>query len=93
MSRERWGTFSVRDHTNRGAFATDVLMYDRLIIPRPADAEERSEWVRRKWQPQKLETLLEVLGERAITVPWNGFTRELFKQRAAAAKIVDEEAN
>jgi hypothetical protein len=35
MVRERWGTFSVIDHRNVSALATDILLYDRLVNPTP----------------------------------------------------------
>jgi hypothetical protein len=30
---ELWGTFSVRDHCRRGAFISEVLFYDQLVLP------------------------------------------------------------
>jgi hypothetical protein len=32
---ELWGTFSVKDHLRERAFVAEVLLYDRLVIPRP----------------------------------------------------------
>ncbi len=100
MSRERWGTFSVRDHMRPQPFAADVLMYDRLVIPHPADPIERDRWSQAGWAPGRLDSILEVLRadgdeskRHAIPVPWNQYTDELFKQRAATAQIVDREAN
>src|SRR5262249_23942436 len=100
MSRERWGTFSVRDHTLGHPYAADVLIYDRLIIHRPGTPEERARWAsqERKGNPDLLDSLLEVLRAdkhhgRAITVPWNQATRDLFITRAETAKVVDEEAH
>jgi len=100
MSRERWGTFSVRDHTIEHPFAADVLMYDRLVIPHPANAEERARWSAAAWDPDRLDSMLEVLRadgdedkRHAITVAWGQYTEDLFKQRAATAQIVDAEAN
>lgn len=100
MSRERWGTFSVRDHMRKQPFAADVLMYDRLIIPRPDSSSERKTWSESGWGPKRLDSILNVLRAdenspkgHAISVPWNQYTRELFRQRAATANIVDKEAN
>lgn len=97
MSRERWGTFSVRDHTRKQPFAADVLMYDRLVIPRPSDPAEESRWSKAGWDPDRLNDLLDVLHAdepqgHAVTVKWNKYTRNLFGQRVQTAKIVDEEA-
>jgi len=100
MSRERWGTFSVKDHTFENPYAADVLIYDRLIIPRPGDSEERALWAskERNWNPDLLDSLLEILradksGGRAITVPWNQTTRDLFNTRAETANLIDQEAH
>ena len=35
MPRQRWGTFSVRDHQDAGQLIPEVLLYDRLIFPVP----------------------------------------------------------
>jgi len=33
--RERWGALSVRDHVSNAPLVTEVLLYDRLIVPVP----------------------------------------------------------
>jgi hypothetical protein len=75
-------------------------MYDRLIVPYPADSQERARWFKKGWDPDRLDSILKVLradgDERkrhAITVPWNEYAKELFNQRAETAKIVNDEAN
>src|ERR1039457_5172509 len=100
MSRERWGTFSVRDHMLDQPFAADVLMYDRLVIPHPANPDERAMWSEARWAPDRLDSFLKVLRtdgdehkRHAITVDWNQYTEDLFKQRAETANIVNEEEN
>jgi hypothetical protein len=98
VSRERWGTFSVKDHTRKHPFAADVLMYDRLVIPRPSDEAERSRWVQNGWNPDRLDKILEVLEVdepegHAVSVTWTEYTRDLFKKRVETAKILDDEAN
>ncbi len=99
-SRERWGTFSVRDHLRKQPFAADVLIYDRLVIPFPANPKQRDEWSKSKWAPRRLKSLLKVLrveGDEfkrpAIAVPWDDHTRDLFRRRAETAEILDKEAN
>jgi hypothetical protein len=34
---ERWGALSVKDHIDRRALATEVLLYDKRVIPAPPD--------------------------------------------------------
>ncbi len=94
MARERWGTYSVKDHTNPYPFASDVLMYDRLVIPRPANDIERMKWVD-KWDPDRLDKVLEILGTgddgHALPVQWGSYTEDLFQERMQTATIVTEE--
>jgi hypothetical protein len=89
MVRERWGTFSVIDHRNSSALATDVLLYDRLVIPTPTrkggsekefDPNELQRWKDKGWEPELLINRLQQLGDIAIPVEWNSWTREYFHQ-------------
>jgi hypothetical protein len=41
--KEVWATYSVRDHLAPKAFVADVMLYDRLVIPVPAENDE-SHW-------------------------------------------------
>jgi hypothetical protein len=41
--RERWGAFSVRDHINSAPFVSEVLLYDRLIVPIPDPNDKQAE--------------------------------------------------
>lgn len=82
MSRQRWGTFSVRDHLQPYAFITEVFLYDRLIIPHPANDEERKRWMENKWAPGLLDICLEVLGDDlALMVPWTSASITELKSR------------
>lgn len=65
MPFETWGMFSVSDHLGPRAFVSDVVMYDRLVIPVP-DAEERKRWIRRGRQPDVLERKLDILGDDLV---------------------------
>jgi hypothetical protein len=44
--KEVWATYSVRDHLAPKAFVADVMLYDRLVIPVPAENDEShlAEW-------------------------------------------------
>ncbi|MGA2167152.1 MAG: hypothetical protein ABSG62_03000 [Terracidiphilus sp.] len=85
MKLQQWGTFSVRDHLKPRAFVADVLLFDKLVIPRPAAASElcgegqadpngdqRDRWIQQGWDPDRQRELLDVLGEfnRAVELPW-----------------------
>lgn len=86
MSRQVWGTFSVRDHCAPRAFVAEAIMYDRLVVPVPPDERERSRWIANQWDPDRLDQLLEVLGKRAYQVPWDTHRQENWKERFVAGK-------
>src|SRR6266568_999275 len=84
---ELWGTFSVKDHVRPRAFVAEVLLYDRLVIPRPPTREEEQRlpgeadqsvrWGANGWKPGRLRDLLDILGEHelAIELPWGDQAR------------------
>ena len=72
MKLQQWGTFSVKDHLKPRAFVADVLLFDQLVIPRPATAKElysegqgepsedqRDRWLRKGWNPDRQRELLD----------------------------------
>jgi hypothetical protein len=81
MSRERWGTLSVKDHLDVTGLTADVLLYDRLVFPVPDDDEERRRWSEpeRGWNPDKLDERLCDLGDLAVRAPWNEERRARFR--------------
>lgn len=70
MSRERWGAFSVVDHTDPRSLTPDVLLYDRLVFPFPGRDFERRRWEDESWQPEKLDQLIKTLGDLAVSANW-----------------------
>ncbi|MBO0754258.1 MAG: hypothetical protein J2P54_00220 [Bradyrhizobiaceae bacterium] len=86
MQTELWGTFSVRDHLRDRPFVTEVLVYDRLMIPRPPTLEEEplepgevedAKWPD-EWNPQRLREMLNILqeGDLAVELPWGKQARQ-----------------
>lgn len=65
---ETWGTYSVRDHSRSRAFVADVLLYDRLMIPYPPNEAEVERWKTSGWDPDRLKTCLQTLGDLAVPV-------------------------
>jgi hypothetical protein len=68
-----WGTFSVRDHLPKGAFLSEVLLYDRLVIPVPPknDPAEWDRWANKeKWDPLRQSKILDCLEGIAEKVEW-----------------------
>ncbi|MGA2889855.1 MAG: hypothetical protein ABSE51_17550 [Terracidiphilus sp.] len=85
MKLQQWGTFSVRDHLKPRAFVADVLLFDKLVIPRPAtptelyaegqldpNGDQRDRGIQQGWGPDRQRELLDVLGEYelAVELPW-----------------------
>lgn len=88
-SFELWGTFSVRDHVQPWAFVGEVLMYDRLVLPVPP-ADEPREWGRwrdERWNPDRQQRMLEVLGELAVPVEWTAERRARWGNEYAASRL------
>ena len=72
--RQRWAAFSVQAHKDLVGLASDLLLYERLVLPVPADERELERWAEQDWNPEVL-ALRKVQGAgRIFTVPW---TREL----------------
>lgn len=83
MGKQVWGTFSVKDHCDPNAFVAEVMLYDRLVIPSPPVNNEKEEkrWFENGWQPERLDKLLNILGDRAYVVEWNEEKQQLWKNR------------
>jgi hypothetical protein len=92
LNIERWGTFSVKDHTRPRAFVTEVLLYDRLLIPNPPDLTERHRWADKDWKPARLAMCFELLKDRAIKVPWDQQRQKTYKSRLAATRAAGHDA-
>src|SRR5690349_8880138 len=80
-----WGTFSVLDHLRSRPFVSDVLVYDRLIVPVPASDADPT-WKDR--DPALQRRLLDVLEDgapdRVLEVPWNNELRAIFEAHKAS---------
>jgi hypothetical protein len=80
-ARPRWGTYSVRAHTDLHQLIVDALMYDVLVFPCPEDDEDFDRWVRQGWDPELLALRVTQLGDYAVTMPWDRQLRELWRDR------------
>lgn len=83
-----WGTFSVRDHCNPSAFVSEVMLYDRLVIPVPPNEDERTRWRDAGWNPELLEKLLPILGDRARVVYWDSAKQDQWKNKYETGKTI-----
>jgi hypothetical protein len=85
MGIERWGAFSVVDHRDARKLAADVLLYDRLILPKPP-AWDRERWRLKDWDPDGLDRRLEQLGDRAIPATWDLERQKQWEEKFSALK-------
>ena len=87
MTREVWGTYSVKDHLAPRAFLADLMFDDRLVLPVPLPGEE-NEWVEKKWNPKRQAAFINVLeqAKRVRTVPWQIGTWDRAKAAGDAGK-------
>lgn len=85
MSRELWGTFSVRDHLAEHAFVSDVLLYDRLLIPTKPAEKDLKEWPA-EWDHARLDRALGVLGDLALSIPWTDQLSEQWRSHYKAGE-------
>lgn len=92
MSKQIWGTFSVKDHRDPHAFVAEVMLYDRLVIPVPADDQERARWEHEHWEPKRLDDLLKILGQRAYVVKWDAERQKRWKTRYEAGAEIAQAA-
>ena len=90
--RERWGAFSVRDHVSNAPFVSEVLLYDRLVIPVPDPEDKMSEasWTNEGWKPELLHECLDVLKVKNGHDGWAGTYRSLGQFQEGAVQEPDE---
>jgi hypothetical protein len=81
MARQRWDSFSVRDHLNKRALTSDLLLYDRLIFPvaPKGDVKALAYWRQRRWDPDFLDSRLEQLKGLVRTYPWDVSNTGIFE--------------
>lgn len=92
MSRQLWGCYAVGDHKVRRAFVSDVLLYERLVVPVPPpdEPDEFERWRRRGWEPGRQAELLAVLGGVAEKVPWSARRRSEWQAKWRSASVASD---
>jgi hypothetical protein len=92
MIQPRWGTFSVRDHLKEQAFVSELLLYDRLVVPIPPNKIEWDRWAdEKKWNPDRQAQLLEILGkDLSVRLPWTEELRKQHRSHLEQTRKVDE---
>jgi hypothetical protein len=77
-ARPRWGTYSVRAHTDLRQLIADALLYDVLVFPCPEHDADYSRWVAEGWDPALLALRITQLGDAAVTIPWDTELRNIW---------------
>ena len=73
----------MRAHLNLRALASDILLYDRLILPSPGgDPAEEARWEQRGWDPAELELRVIQAADSIYTVPWSTAMRDVWAEQA-----------
>ena len=84
-----WGTFSVVDHLRPDAFVSDVLVYNRLVVPVPPD-DAVDAWEQARWEPGRQRTILDILRDgdqrRVEEIPWGPERREEYQAQISHMK-------
>lgn len=88
MVKRLWGCYSVRDHMDPRAFVADLLLYDRLVVPVPAD-DDLDRWDKR-WDPGRQRMLLEIASPFVERVVWDAPLREQFASEFSPAIAASE---
>lgn len=78
---ERWGALSVRDHKDTASLITNVLLYDRLVMPIPSNESEKSRWEDEEWDPALLQDRLGILGDLAKKRRWHAPRQEEWRTK------------
>jgi hypothetical protein len=79
-----WGCYSVADHLADRAFVADLLLYDRLVVPVPAE-DDRKRWEVEEWNPDRQAELLEIAKPFVKRVEWSASLRAQFDQESSAS--------
>lgn len=90
--RPRWGTYSVKGHTDLAMLIEDMLLYDVIVFPSPDTDDEYARWERQKWDPDLLALRVTQLGDHAVVCPWDGSLRGEWQNRMEHPPSVPEDA-
>ncbi len=92
MTSERWGSYSVKDHTDLKTLIPELLLYDRLVMPVPASRGEKARWSYNKWDPDLLYKRVEQMGDLVIEKPWDEYRQSVFQTRLSDLEAVRHDA-
>lgn len=78
--RPRWATYSVKSHQNLERLICDLMLFDVLVFPCPAEEPgEYDLWIQEKWDPDLLKQRLDELRDLAVATPWDPTLRDVWR--------------
>lgn len=92
MTMERWGTLSVKDHLDANALVSDLLLYDRLVVPVFTGEGERTRWRNESWGPELQERYIQLLGDLVVKAPWDAERQQRFADLRRATRQIAADA-
>jgi hypothetical protein len=88
LDRQRWGCLSVEGHINAADLVTDILLYDRVVLPIPDTDAEWERWTKAGWDPGLTEYRQIQLADVAHFVPWRAELREQWADQFSRLKAM-----
>jgi hypothetical protein len=89
---QRWGVGSTRLHLEISALSLGVLLFDRIVLPTPADEAEADRWDELGWDTQTQARRIVQLGELVHFAPWDQRLREDWRSRWEQVRQIGEAA-
>jgi hypothetical protein len=94
---ERWGAFSVVDHKDPIRLAIELLLYDKIALPTPADnhGPDWERWETNEWRPQALIDVVDRLKPHNLVeeVKWDLDRENAWRAKFEKAKSQIEAVN
>jgi hypothetical protein len=89
---QRWGVGSTRLHLDAERLAVGVLLFDRIVLPTPADEAEANRWDRLGWDTEAHAQRIVQLGELVHFAPWDATMRADWRARMEHIKKIGQDA-
>ncbi len=94
---ERWGAFSVVDHKDPIRLAIELLLYDKIAVPTPADdhGPDWARWENNAWEPEALIKIVDRLKPLTLVeeVKWDPDRQKAWREKFEKAKSRIEAVN
>lgn len=89
--RPRWGVGSVRLHLDVEDLALALLLFDRVVLPKPDGPDEEKQWKKSNWDPERQAVLGVSLDPLIHYVEWNKDLRQRWAERMNKLEPIAQE--